>query len=107
MREKQKCRTYIKYFVLLALVDPAGQAAVSQGILDDVFVGLCTRLLVEFRSLEEKDTDVRSGLVLLMRMSDSTQGLLNTGILSIGGSGRGGGVVLPVLVFIPTARGGT
>lgn len=70
---------FIKYFVLLALVDPAGQAAVSQGILDDVFVGLCTRLLVEFRS----------------------------GILSIGGSGRGGGVVLPVLVFIPTARGGT
>lgn len=45
-REKRKCITYIKYFVLLALVDPAGQAAVRQGVLDDVFVGFCTRLLV-------------------------------------------------------------
>lgn len=81
--EEQKCRTYIKYFILLALIDPAGQAAVSQGILDNVFVGLCTRLLVEFRSLEKKDTDVSSDLVLLVRMSDSTQGLLDTCILSV------------------------
>lgn len=70
-KAKQRCRTYVKYFIFLALVDPAGQAAVRQGILDDVFVGLCARLLVEFRSLEQKDTDVRSDLVSLVRTSDS------------------------------------
>lgn len=40
------CKTYIKYLVLLPFVDLASQAAVSQGILDDVLVGLGTRLLV-------------------------------------------------------------
>lgn len=36
-----------------------------------------------------------------------TPGLSDTCVLSVGGSGRGGGVVLPVLLFISTARGGT
>lgn len=37
---------FIKYLVLLPFVDFASQAAVSQGILDDMLVGLGTRLLV-------------------------------------------------------------
>lgn len=41
---------FIKYLVLLPFVDLASQAAVNQGILDDVLVGLGTRLLVEFGS---------------------------------------------------------
>lgn len=39
-------KTYIKNLVLLPFVDLASQAAVSQGILDDVLVRLGTRLLV-------------------------------------------------------------
>lgn len=62
-REKCKCRTYIKYFVLLALVDPASQAAVSQSVLDDVFVGLGAWLLVQLGSLWVKNTDMRPDLV--------------------------------------------
>lgn len=38
--------TYIKYLVLLPLVDLASQAAVGQRVLDDVLVGLGAGLLV-------------------------------------------------------------
>ncbi len=48
------CKTYIKYLVLLPFVDLAGQAAVSKGILDDMLVGLSTRLLVQFGSCRKK-----------------------------------------------------
>lgn len=41
---------FIKYLVFLPFVDFASQAAVSQGILDDVLVGFGTRLLVQFGS---------------------------------------------------------
>ena len=40
---------YLQYLVLLALVDLAGQAAVGQGVLDDVLVGLGAGLLVQLR----------------------------------------------------------
>jgi hypothetical protein len=39
--------TYIYYLILLSFVDLARQAAVGQGILDDMLVGLSTGLLVE------------------------------------------------------------
>ena len=42
-------RTYLQYLVLLALVDLAGQAAVGQGVLDNVLVGLGAGLLVQLR----------------------------------------------------------
>lgn len=48
--ETERCAAnfnpYVKYFVLLSFIDFACQAAVSQGVLDDVLVGLCTWLLV-------------------------------------------------------------
>lgn len=43
-------KTYIKYLVFLPFIDFASQAAVSQGVLDDVLVGLGTGLLIKFRS---------------------------------------------------------
>lgn len=45
-RQPHECKTYIKYLIFLPFVDLASQAAVSQGILDDVLVGLCTGLLI-------------------------------------------------------------
>lgn len=52
-------KTYIQYLVLLPFVDLASQAAVSQGVLDDVLVGLGTRLLVQFGSCgKEREREI-------------------------------------------------
>lgn len=45
-RTRKRHHTYINDLVFLPFVDLSGQAAVSQGILDDVLVGFSTGLLI-------------------------------------------------------------
>jgi len=61
---------YLKDLVLLAFVDLASQAAVGQGVLDDVLVGLGAGLLVQ---LGPCVTSSRSRVVITTRSSISME----------------------------------